>query len=216
MATRTPPPIGPQDPRFMDWLQLLWRRALSPSGVAAGTYGGTLSFPIVGLNTYGQVATATSVGMAATAPITLAYGTGTATWGHGTSGVTSGTYGGTLAFPIVGVNTTGHVTSGTSVGMAVEAPITLAYGAGTATWGHSTSGVASGTYGGTSAIPVLGVNTSGHVISGTSVTPSQVLDSIGFTTGAILYRGTGAWAALAAGTAGQVLTMGTSGLPEWV
>jgi len=63
---------------------------------------------------------------------------------------------------------------------------------------------------------VLGKNTAGAG-STEEVTASQVLDWIGSTRGQILYRGAGGWAALATGTAGQVLsTNGAGADPSWI
>lgn len=52
--------------------------------------------------------------------------------------------------------------------------------------------------------------------SPTDATVSQVLDVIGSTKGNMLYRDTTSWAALTAGTSGQVLTAhGTTAIPTW-
>lgn len=59
-------------------------------------------------------------------------------------------------------------------------------------------------------------NISGGSAAPSANTPSSVLDVIGSSTGSILYRAAGGtgWQALAAGTNGQVLTMGAS-TPAW-
>lgn len=59
-------------------------------------------------------------------------------------------------------------------------------------------------------------NVSGGSAAPSANTPSSVLDVIGSSTGSILYRAAGGtgWQALAAGTNGQVLTMGAS-TPAW-
>ena len=51
--------------------------------------------------------------------------------------------------------------------------------------------------------------------SPTDATPSQVLDVIGSGGGSVLYRGAVSWAALSAGSPGQVLVSGGSGAPSW-
>ena len=117
------------------------------SGVVTRTYGGTAGYPQFAVNTTGHVTSGTTIGIAALAPLGIANGTSTMTWTHGTSGVAAGTYGGTLAYPTVVVNATGHATFGTSASIAAQAPITVTYGTGTTTWGHAMSGVVSGTYG---------------------------------------------------------------------
>jgi len=62
---------------------------------------------------------------------------------------------------------------------------------------------------------VLG-NVSGSTGVPVGVTLSALLDKISNTRGAVLYRGASGWAALGAGTAGQVLTSGGAGAdPSW-
>lgn len=62
---------------------------------------------------------------------------------------------------------------------------------------------------------LLGRNTAGSG-AGEEVSLSTVLDWLSATQGALLYRGASAWAALAAGTAGQVLRSGGAGAnPSW-
>ena len=62
---------------------------------------------------------------------------------------------------------------------------------------------------------VLGRNTAGAG-NAEEVTLSQALDWVGSTRGTILYRGASGWAALAPGTAGQVLQSGGSTAdPSW-
>jgi hypothetical protein len=58
-------------------------------------------------------------------------------------------------------------------------------------------------------------NVTGGSASPTDATVSQVLDVIGSSGGALLYRGSVSWAALAAGSPGQVLVSGGSGAPSW-
>ena len=59
-------------------------------------------------------------------------------------------------------------------------------------------------------------NVSGGSASPSDITPSQVLDTFGTNKGIILYRDTSSWAALAAGSNGQVLTaQGTGAAPIW-
>lgn len=57
-------------------------------------------------------------------------------------------------------------------------------------------------------------NATGGATTPTATTPTAILDIIGSTTGDILYRAGGGWQVLAAGTNGQVLTMGAS-TPAW-
>ncbi len=189
----------------------------STSGVVTGTYGSQSRIPIVAVNTYGHVTLATSSDVAiggtavtgsdltVSAPLT---GTATnallraGTIGHGTSGVIGGTYGGTLGIPRVVVDTWGHVTSGTNLPLQATAPILLGSNAGTFTWGHSTSGAIGGTYGSRSTVPIIVVDTWGHLtlatssaiaIDGTHVTGTDLVVSaplVGTATNALLRSGT--------------------------
>jgi len=63
---------------------------------------------------------------------------------------------------------------------------------------------------------VLG-NVSGSTAAASAVTPSNLFDAVfGSARGMVLYRGAAGWAALPAGTAGQVLTTGgTAADPSW-
>lgn len=81
----------------------------------------------------------------------------------GVSGVVTGTYGGALGLPSITVDTYGHISAGTSFPLQATVPILLGSNAGTYTWGHSTSGIASGTYGGSGVSLQVVVNTFGHV-----------------------------------------------------
>lgn len=148
------------------------------SGIVPGTFGGAASIPQVVVNTYGHVTAVNTFGLTGTAVsganLTISaplVGTATnallraGTVAHGTSGVASGTYGGTAGLPRVTIDTYGHVTAAASFPLQATAPILIGSNAGTFTWGHSTSGVASGTYGGAASLVQLVVNTYGHVTS---------------------------------------------------
>jgi hypothetical protein len=150
--------------------------AHATSGIVPGTFGGASSIPQVVVNTYGHVTAVSTFALSGTnvtgqnltvnSPLQ-----GTVTnallrsgaISHGVSGVVTGTYGGALGIPRVIVNTYGHVTAGTSFPLQATAPIIVGSNAGTFTWGHSTSGIVSGTYGGSGVIPQIIVNTWGHV-----------------------------------------------------
>ena len=137
MATELPPPPRKEDARFDNWVFTLWKRA---------------------------VAALVSGGVGVTAPITITTsGTGTINIGHGTSGVVTGTYGGTAGVSRVTVDTYGHITAAANLPLQATTPILVGSNAGTFTWGHSTSGAIPGTYGGATSIPQVVVNTYGHV-----------------------------------------------------
>ncbi len=60
-------------------------------------------------------------------------------------------------------------------------------------------------------------NISGIAAAPTSNSLTTVIDTIGSTQGSILYRGSGVWSSLSAGTSGQVLqTLGASANPQWI
>ena len=135
----------------------------------------------------------------AAVPITFVTGTtgaGTSTIAHSTSGVASGTYGNSGTLGQFVVDTYGHVTSVSNVGISisgtaytgtgtvsVDAPIRISAGIGDAaalksfTIAHTTSGVVSGTYGGTAGNARIVIDTYGHITSGTTV-PDRIVQNI--------------------------------------
>lgn len=87
--------------------------------------------------------------------------------------------------------------------------------------GLGPSGVTAGAYGPTVSkftIPQFVVNTNGVITEASEETLAALLDgAFGSTEGDLLYRGATSWAALAAGTAGNVLqTNGPAAAPTWV
>jgi hypothetical protein len=149
------------------------------SGVVGSTYGGALGVPRVVVNTWGHITAGTSFPLQATAPIIVGSNAGTFTWGHSTSGVTTGTYGAATVMHSIHVDTYGHVTAlstfplaGTAMtgaDLSLTSPLIFASGTGTnvllraASVAHATSGIVSGTYGGSGVTPQIVVNTWGHV-----------------------------------------------------
>lgn len=185
------------------------------SGVTTGTYGGAASWLAVNVDTYGHVRAVSTFAPTGTAisgsDLTVnspLLGTVTnallraGAISHSTSGVIGGTYGGALGLARVVVDTWGHVTAGTSFPLQATAPILVGSNAGTFTWGHSTSGIVSGTYGAVSVIPQVVVNTWGHItaintlnvaLNGTAITGADLTISaplIGTATNALLRAGT--------------------------
>jgi hypothetical protein len=68
----------------------------------------------------------------------------------------------------------------------------------------------------TMAAGTVKANVTGGSASPSDVTPSAILDTFGTTKGSLLVRDTSSWAALTAGTNGQVLTSnGTTAVPSW-
>ena len=123
------------------------------------------------------------------------------------------------------IGTTGQVVTTGSSGV----PVWGASGAGsvtavTAGSGLSAIGITSGVISSTGTISLAVVpgytvlaNTSGTSRDPFAATISPVLDMVAITptSGQVLYRGAGSWAALSIGTAGQAYTVGTSGYPVW-
>lgn len=162
--------------------------ALSTTGVAAGTYGGTAGVPRFDISAAGRVLGATNVAVEVQTPILLTKGAGTLQLSHNTSGVAAGTYGKADYSARVTIDEKGHIiaatevaiTGGTGTGVAsadvnVTAPIIFSVGTGTGavlqpfTIALSTTTVTPGTYGGTAGIPRFNIDAFGRVLSGTSV-----------------------------------------------
>ena len=119
---------------------------------------------------------------------------------HDASGVTAGTYGSASQIPIFTVDSQGHIDSATSVAVSdtlrllsdstdsgsvslLDSELTISGGtdittsvSGTAyTITHDLSGVTAGTYGSASQIPILVIDSQGHVDSATTVAVSDTL-----------------------------------------
>ena len=119
---------------------------------------------------------------------------------HDASGVAAGTYGSASQIPIFTVDSQGHIDSATSVAVSdtlrllsdstdsgsvslLDSELTISGGtdittsvSGTAyTITHDPSGVTAGTYGSASQIPILVIDSQGHVDSATTVAVSDTL-----------------------------------------
>lgn len=130
-------------------------------------------------------------------------------------------YRGASGWSALGVGTSGQVL--TTNGAAANPSWNTVSGTGTVTSLATNNGITGGTITTTGTIGLdaiangtLLANTSGILQHPTATTPSAVLDVIGSSIGSVLYRAAGGtgWQALAAGTNGQVLTMGAS-TPAW-
>lgn len=179
--------------QYWSWLHKLWYRATQPAQIGGAQIAFSGTNVVLGHGTSASPA-GEEFAVSGSAPISVAFGTGTITVSHNTSGVASGTYGGTAGIPRFAVNTTGHVTFADQTLMSASAPITIGTGTATMTWGHATSGVATGTYGGAAVIPQIAVNTTGHVttvntfaLTGTAVAGAD----LSLTTPIIFGTGTG-------------------------
>jgi hypothetical protein len=95
-----------------------------------------------------------------------------------------------------------------------SAPISVSTVGSAATVSLNLQGVTNA-YMATMAAGTVKANVTVGSASPTDATPSQVLDVIGSGGGSLLYRGASSWAALSAGTAGQLLVSGGTGAPSW-
>jgi hypothetical protein len=160
----------PTQPAYWRWLYRLWHRVTQPGQIKIAQLdptGGTAN-QIIKVNAGTSAFEFATV--AGTSPVDVTFGTGTVAISHGTSGVASGTYGGTAGIPRIVVTTHGHISSINNTAIVASNPITLTLGTGTTTWGHNTSGVVTGTYGSAASVSQVAVDTYGHVTSGTNVT----------------------------------------------
>ena len=95
--------------------------ALSTTGVAAGTYGGTAGIPRFDIDVKGRVLSGTTVVLTANTPILLSAGSGTLAWSHadaGTGIVPGATYGADGFSQEFILDTKGHVTFAGAVGLS--------------------------------------------------------------------------------------------------
>jgi hypothetical protein len=135
-----------------------------------------------GLAASGRITTATNTAisytgarsvLSATAP--LSYNSGTGDFSLATSGVTATGYGSTTTVPTFTVDQFGRITgcsntaiSYTGARTVISGTSPISYDSGTGVISHATSGVTATGYGDSVTIPVLVVNTTGHVTSVTN------------------------------------------------
>lgn len=149
------------------------------SGVGAGTYGAAAILAQFQVDARGHVTVATNAGTLGTMGGFNSYvlagdvlgtsTTGTLTAALSTTGVTAGTYGGTLGVPRFGVAADGRLSTAANHALEASAPILLATNAGTFAWSHGTSGVAAGTFGNATSVGQFNVDARGHLSSAGSV-----------------------------------------------
>ena len=133
------------------------------SGVSSGTYGASNSIPVITVDTYGRVTGVTTTSLSA---INASAITGTlSTSLFPTSGVSVGTYGASNSIPVITVDTYGRVTRITTSNITVDT-INASAITGTGTLNPAvlpTSGVVSGTYGSSTLIPTITVDSTGRI-----------------------------------------------------
>lgn len=163
--------------------------ALPLSGVSAGTYGGTSSVPQVTVDATGRVTgvsnisivggggTVTSIGVASTtlaitnSPVTSSGQVGV---NLPASGATAGTYGSANTHPTLAINANGIITGATnqliSIGASQVLPgLTSAQISGISASALPPSGAVAGTYGNTSSVPQVTVDTTGRITGVSSI-----------------------------------------------
>lgn len=101
---------------------------LRTSGVSAATYGNATIVPIITVDTFGRITSASNATIIAgittitnTSPIGATTTGSTTALSHLNSGVTANTYGGINRVPVITVNATGHITSSSNVAIAPRA-----------------------------------------------------------------------------------------------
>ena len=147
--------------------------ALVATGVVPGAYGNPFNIPVVTYDANGRAVSATTV-LASTVPGGPATGDLTGLYPSPNltaTGVVAGTYGSATFTPVISVDTKGRVTSATStlINAVASGP---AAGDLTGSYPNPTlaiSGVSAGTYGSTSQVPVIAIDSKGRVTSATSV-----------------------------------------------
>jgi len=163
---------------------------LGNTGVSAGTYGGAGTVPVVTVNAEGQVTSAANV----TASIANTQITGTINSTQLTNtGVSSGTYGGSTAIPVLVVNAQGQITSAANASITIPPSTAIYANSGQLTANSSTGNVllglatagTAGTYGAVNYIPIITTDAYGRVttVSNTAIalTSGQVTTALGYT-----------------------------------
>jgi hypothetical protein len=154
-------------------------------------------------------------GITQTAPVIVSTDKGSIRLSHARSGVTATSYGSASLIPVLTIDDNGHITAATTAAasglpaasangqtligntvsgsfdvalIAQTAPIIVTNGKGTINLSHASSGVVAATYGNGTFVPVLTVDTYGHItvgsaaaITGTGAIIKQNVISIGAT-----------------------------------
>lgn len=176
--------------------------ALSPTGVAAGTFGSPTQFPILTVDSKGRITSASAQAIAIAssqingisasqvgAGLTSAQISSISSAAIPASGVSAGSFGSSTQLPVLTVDSTGRITGATTIphivgnnasdlttGTLNSARLPALTGdvslpAGTSVTALATTGVSAGTFGSSTQLPVLTVDTKGRI---TSIATSQI------------------------------------------
>ena len=182
--------------------------SLANTGVSAGNYGSTTQVPQFTVNAQGQI---TSVSNAFINATMTQVNTGTGLTGgpittSGTisianTGVGSGTYGNSTQVPQITVNSQGQITAVSNIGISANGTVTQVNTGTGLTGGPITTsgtvaiantGVSSGTYGSSTQIPQITVNSQGQLTSVSTVSVSAGVSGSGNTDRVAKFTGSNA------------------------
>ena len=198
---------------------------LANSGATAGTYGSATNIPQIAVDSKGRITSVSNVAVSIPSGSLTFTGdvTGSGSTGSSTaltlanSGVTAGTYGSTTNIPQIAVDSKGRITSVSNVAVSIPSGSLTFTGdvTGSGSTGSSTaltlanSGVTAGTYGSTTNIPQIAVDSKGRITSVSNVAVSIPSASISVTGGDLTLSGTTGTAITNATLANTAVTAGS-------
>jgi len=129
-------------------------------------------------------------------------------------------YRGAAGWSVLGPGTSGQVLQ--TQGAGANPQWAAAGGSGTVTSVATGTGLTGGPISTTGTVSLASIanntilaNTSGSLAAPVATSQTTLLDTIGSTSGMMMYRGAGSWTSLAIGSTGQFLTVSAGGVPQW-